>query len=139
MVSLIPLNRTEGRALWAKLGPDCAYPRLSTKWFEARIGKQVIGWCCCRYLSSRPGREATLISEGAFIDPAFRGRGLQNDMRMAMVDRFRSPGSKRKITVQTYVNAENIGSLRNCVKAGLVPYKTTRENTSVFVHLEGKL
>jgi len=139
MVSLIPLNRTEGRALWAKLWPDCAYPRLSTKWFEARIGKQVIGWCCCRYLSSRPGREAILISEGAYVAPNFRGRGLQNEIRQAMADRYRSPGSKRKITVQTYVNATNIGSLKNCVRAGLVPYKVLREGAEVFIHLEGKL
>lgn len=139
MVSLVPISMKEGRARWAALWPTCEFPRRSTKWFEARKGKVVVGWCCCRYLPSRPSREATLVSEGAYVAPEYRGHGLQNAIREAMVNHYRAPGSKRKIRVQTYVNAENLGSLKNCTRAGLLPFKTTREGTSVFVHLEGKL
>lgn len=139
MVSLIPLSRAEGRARWAKVFPDCEYPRLTTKWFEARIGPKTVGWCCFRYRPSRPTSEAILISEGVYVEPASRGFGVQNDIRNAMGNLCRTKHSSRKITVQTYVNAENIASLKNAVRAGLVPYKTTRENTSVFIHLQGKL
>lgn len=138
-IELVPISRDAGRKLWLQVFENCEYPRLSTKWFEARDGKRVIGWCCCRYRPSRPDSEAIVISEGLFVEPAYRGFGLQNEIRAAMVGRYRTSGSKRKILVQTYVNAENIASLKNAVRAGLVPYKTVREGTSVFVHLQGKL
>jgi L-amino acid N-acyltransferase YncA len=138
MIDLFALSRAEGRALWSQAFPDCEFPRLTTKWFEARKGRSVVGWCCYRYIHSSPTSEATLISEGVYVETAFRGFGLQNEIREAMLDKCRTKRSKRKILVQTYVNAENLPSLKNAVRAGLVPYKCVRENASVFIHLEGK-
>lgn len=139
MISLVPLKRADGRALWLQVFPNCEYPRLSTRWYEARIGKTIVGWCCCRYLASRPNKKASLVSEGVYVDPAFRGRGLQNELRTAMVNLHRTSKSGRKIVVQTYVSAENLPSLKNAIRAGLVPYKVVREGASVFIHLEGTL
>lgn len=136
-VELIPLSRAAGRELWTATFPDCDFP--SAKYFEVRRGTATVGWCACRYLPARVGREAVLVSEGAYVKPACRGQGLQNEIRKLMVDRHRAPGSKRKIMVRTYVNATNVPSLRNCVKAGLLPFKFLRQGADVFVHLQGKL
>lgn len=138
-LELVAISSAAGRELWTHAFPDCEFPRRSTKWFEVRRGKATVGWCASRYLPTRAGREAVLVSEGVYVEPACRGQNLQNEIRDAMVAHHRAPSSKRKILVQTYVNANNIASLKNCVRAGLEPFETFQEGSSVFVRLQGKL
>jgi RimJ/RimL family protein N-acetyltransferase len=140
VVELFPLSKRRGRALWRAAFKNANLPPVSTKWFEIREGTAVVGWYACRYWVARGKASAILFPEGVEIYKEHRGRGLQNQARAVAIKLLHGMNLYlHPLRLRSYVNAENVASLRNCIKSGYLPVSTWREGKELFIRLEASL
>jgi RimJ/RimL family protein N-acetyltransferase len=135
-ITLRPLSWKAGAKLTIEWMETTA--RRSTRFYEAVSDDgAVVGWVGTRYMPGRLLKPARLVIDGIVVYKPFRGKGLQNDIRLAAVDMCRTKRSARKICVQTYVNVLNTASMRNIVRSGMLPTGAFTDTGATFVNFEG--
>ena len=79
-------------------------------------------------LYPRLGPEEALL-EGAYTPDAYRGKGIMGAAMTQVAERAADVGARWVIT---FVDEQNQGSVKGCIRAGFVPYLRRRERFRLF-------
>jgi len=74
------------------------------------------------------GPEEALL-EGAYTPDAYRGKGIMGAAMTQVAERAAGVGARWVIT---FVDEQNQGSVKGCIRAGFVPYLRRRERFRLF-------
>lgn len=97
------------------------------QWLITPEDQRRIPWFLRRFFPPLPERE--LLVEGAYTFAAYRRLGLMREGMAQLLDFARERGAQ---TAVTYVEVDNIGSLRGCADVGFVPDQLRVKTRRIF-------
>lgn len=127
MLKLVYMSRREACATWQGFARDKDIPRTSkyAKVYDGDSGVGVVVW----------SGDKRIRIQWLMILPEHRGRNLQRRVRDYIGNLHAAKHGR--CTMHTYCNAWNLASMRNIVRSGGLPYRTTTDKDgSTFVHFQ---
>lgn len=127
MLKFVYCSRREARQTWQGFARDKDIPRSSkyAKVYDGNVGVGVVVWS---------GNRRVRI-QWLMVLPEHRGRNLQLRIR-DYIGRMHA-AEHGNCVMLTYCNAWNLASMRNIVRSGGMPYRTTVDKDgSTFVHFK---
>lgn len=127
MLKFVYCSRREARATWQGFARDKDIPRSSkyAKVYDGDVGVGVAVWS---------GSKRVRI-QWLMILPEHRGRNLQ--LRVRDYIGHMHAARHGRCAMLTYCNVWNLASMRNIIRSGGMPYRTTTDtNGAMFVHFK---